>query len=303
MSSLLKETYKNPADLHCSPKMHEHAEKDRTCFSLDELKLIASEFNKKSDQKITATTKKGLAAALLKAYKPICDKNQYCWIKQTLAHTNSNTSAKLSKLESNFRVKMPTEWVNNQNTWLNTYDILYVMKQYEELYKDFVFLNVTPIDFAEKNSFGRCIGDMLCDFNVKDLLSKGKTRFGIVFNTDPSTRGGQHWIMMYCNLDSKKPNYGIYFYDSVASPAPHQVKKFMKKIVDQVAQLAGENSAKFECKENKIQRQFSNYDCGMFCIVFMTQCLKNIKFDEICKRMYTDKQINALRKVLYRPPA
>ena len=296
MASILKETYKNPADIHCSPKMHEHAEKDRTCFSLEELKLIVAEFNKKSEpaKQITATTKKGMVAALLKAYKPICDKNQYCWIKQTLAH---NTS-KLNKLESNFRVKMPNEWVNNQNTWLNTYDILYVMKQYEELYKDFVFLNVTPIDFAEKNSFGRCIGDMLCDFNVKDLLARQKTRFGIVFNTDPSTRGGQHWIMIYCNLDSKKPNYGIYFYDSVASPAPHQVKTFMKKIVGQVPE---ENRSAFECKENKIQRQYSNYDCGMFCIVFLTQCLKNIKFDIICKNMYTDEKINSLRKVLYRP--
>lgn len=290
-NNVLKETYKNPTELYCSPKKYNNAEKNSTCYSHSELKMLAGEFNKhSSDKKIKGKTKKELAAELLKAYKPICDKNQYCWIKQTLTNTN-----KINKLESNFRIQMPYSWIDDQNTWLNTYDILYVMKQYEELYKDFSFLTVTPIDFAERNSSGQCIGDMLCDFDIKNLLAQKKTRFGIVFNTDPSTAQGQHWETCYCNLNPKKPNYGIYFYDSVANPCPRQIKTFMKKIVDQV------NDPKFESKENKIQKQASDFDCGMFCIVFLTQCLKNIKFDEICKRMHTDKKINELRRVLYRP--
>ena len=288
-NNVLKETYKSPADVHCSPKMHHHAEKDSTCFSHGELKMLAGEFNKRSEKKIKGT-KKEIATELLKAYKPICDKSQYCWIKQTL----SNTS-KISKLESNFRIPMPESWVKDQNTWLNTYDILYVMKQYEELHKEFIFLNVTPIDFAEKNSSGRCIGDMLCDFDVHDLMNKGKTRFGIVFNTDTSRGPGQHWCTVYCNLNPKKPNYGIYFYDSVANPCPRQIKAFMKKVVDQV------NDPKFESKENKIQRQTGGSECGMFCIVYLTQCLKHIKHDVICERMGKDDFINSLRKILYSP--
>jgi hypothetical protein len=289
--NLLNNTYKDSSEVRCSPAMHKHAEKDRTCFTHGELKLIASEFNKKSEtKKIKAKTKKELATELLKAYKPICDKDQFCWVKHTLTN-----SGKISKLEENFRVEMPAEWEREPRTWLNTYDILYVLKQYEKLHKDFVFLNVTPIDFAEKNSFGRCIGDMLCDFDIHQLLAKKKTRFAIVFNTDTHERNGAHWIVSYCNLNPKVPNFGIYYYDSVANPTPKQIKVFMDKVVAQV------NDPKFERKENHIQAQRAGTECGMFSIVFVTQCLKNIKFDEICKKMKHDDYINSLRKILYRP--
>jgi hypothetical protein len=290
MAKILKETYKDPTEIHCSPIAHKSAKKDSTCYSHKELKMLTKIFNEKNEKKIKGKTKKELAAELLKAYKPICDKDQYCWMKQTL----SNTS-KINKLEKNFRTPMPNSWVNNPNTWLNTYDILNVMKQYEELHKDFIFLNVTPIDFAERNSFGQCIGNMLCDFDIHNLLDDKKTRFGIVFNTDTSQGSGSHWISIYCNLNPKKPNYGIYFYDSVANPCPRQIKTFMKKVVDQV------NDPKFESKENNIQSQFKGSECGVFSIVFLTQCLKNIKFDEICKKMGNDDHVNKLRKILYRP--
>jgi hypothetical protein len=287
MTNVLKETYKNPTDIHCSPAKYNRAEKDQTCFSHDELKLLANEFNKHSDKKIKGTSKKEIASELLKAYKPICNSDQYCWIKQTLSNSN-----KINKLEQNFRIQMPISWEKDKYTWLNTYDILYVMKQYEELYTDFEFLTVTPSDFSDKNSSGKCIGDMLCDFDVHNF---NKKRFGIVFNTGSSFSSGEHWQALFCNLNNKLPNYGIYFYDSVANPSSHKIKTFMKKIKDQV------NDTKFELKENKIQSQYGGSECGMFSIIFLTQCLKNIKFDEICKRMHNDKKINELRMILYRP--
>ena len=285
---------KDLTELHCSPKAHvENAEDGNyTCFSKPELKLLAAEFNKKSPKKIKITgKKKEIVNQLLEAYKEVCDKHQFCWIKQTLTDPE-----KIAKLEKSFRPKMPDSWNDNPNTWLNTYDILYVMKQYEDLHKDFVFIGIYPIDFNESNSFGRCIGDILCNFDIKtNILDKGKKQFGIVFNTDPSTRSGSHWYSMYCNLNPNKKNYGIYSYDSVANEAQKQVKLFMKKVCDQV------NDKKFECKENKIQRQFSNYDCGVYSMVFITQCLKNIPFKIICEKMQTDKYVNSFRQVLYRP--
>lgn len=279
------------AELHCSPKLFYKGQNDKTCFNMSELKLLAREFNKKSpDRKIKGRTKAQLRDQLLQAYQKICDKHQFCWIRQTLSD-----SEKIAKLEKAFRPRKPISWDYDRNTWLNTYDILYVMEQYEELYKDFMFIGVYPIDFAVEEN-GVCIGDILCEFNVKEnILNKKKSRFGIVFNTDPSTRGGEHWISLYCNLNPKKPNYGIYFYDSVGHPAPLEVKRFMAKVVKQVG------DKNFESRENKIQKQFDNYDCGVYSIVFLTQCLKNIKFEEICKRMKTDHGVNMLRDVLYRP--
>lgn len=183
----LENVYAGPAEMHCSPKAYKFAKKDNTCFSHGELKLIAREFNKKegiSIPKITGRTKKELASKLLNAYKNICDKHQFCWIKQTLSN-----SSKISKLEDAFRPAKPISWDSDRTTWLNTYDILYVMEQYEDLYKDFVFLGVYPIDFASKDSFGTCVGSPIlvkeekkdvksfnmCDFNIeRDILHKKK---------------------------------------------------------------------------------------------------------------------------------
>lgn len=316
----LENVYAGPAEIHCSPKAHKFAEKDRTCFSHGELKLLAREFNKKAASgtpKINGRTKKELVGKLLTAYKNICDKHQFCWIKQTLTD-----SKKVAKLEDAFRPAKPLPWESDRNTWLNTYDILYVMEQYEELYKDYVFLGVYPIDFASKDSFGTCIGSPIvlkeekkevksfnmCDFDIKrDILDKNKKRFGIVFNTDPSHRGGAHWYGLYCSLDTRKgnPNFGVYTYDSVANSPQKEVREFMKKIASQVEALKGVRpefaKRKFEAKANETQKQFGNNECGVFSLAYQTQMLKNIAFDTVCKRMKNDAYMNKLRDVFYRP--
>ena len=32
------------------------------------------------------------------------------------------------------------------------------------------------------------------------IILKKQTKIGIVFNTDPSTKGGQHWISLYVDV-------------------------------------------------------------------------------------------------------
>lgn len=287
----MEEVYHNASELHCSPRRaHAFAEKNSTCFNHKELKLLAGEFNKRRprSEHIKGRTKKELVEQLLVAYKHICDKHQFCWIKQTMTDPE-----KIAKLEKAFRPKKPESWDENHNTWLNTLDIMYVMEQYEGLHKDYAFLGVFPIDFAEHDTFGKCIGDVMCNLDVRKF---DKKRFAIVFNTDPSYKGGQHWICVFCDLRPKSKNYGIYYYDSVANAPPREITEFMARTVDQVGDI------KFKAYENKVQRQFSNYDCGVFVQVFITQMLKNIhKFKYVCEHMHKDKEINKIRDVLYRP--
>ena len=284
-------------DLHCAPIAFQKNGDINTCFNHSELKLLANEFNKHSkkssnnNKKIKVSqTKDGLVENLKTAYREICNENQFCWIEQHLSN-----SSKKEQLLQKFRPIKPLSWYKNKNTWLNTYDIQYVLEQYQVLHKNFKFLGVQPIDFESKNSSNNCIGDDFCDFTVAKLKSLKKTQFAAVFNTDPSYKSGQHWISMYCNVNPKKPNYGIYFYDSVANDAPKEIRKFAQRIVKEM------NDPKFKYHENRIQRQRSSYDCGVFSIVFITQCLKYIEFNEICERMHYDNYINSLRDVLYRP--
>lgn len=287
--------------MFCSPARFDQSKKENTCMSVDELKSLARDFNithgTKGKIKVTNNKRK-----LIKQFKEklgkTCGEAEHCWVQQDFVSTDT----KKNILSKAFRPLKPREWYNNRQTWLNTYDILKVMKQYEEKYKDLWFLGVFPIDFASKDKYGLCVASEMCDFDIAKIIPKGKTRLAMILNLDRHDQSGSHWVALYCGLDPKKPNFGIYYYDSVAYPPPKEVAVFMKTVEKQVGKVYGKDVLdKFALRYNKVQKQFDNYDCGVFAEVFITQILKRLSFDEICRRMKTDKQINQLRDILYTP--
>ena len=287
-----KNAEKPATKLYCSPyNQIKYGEKDGTCYSYNDLIAIATEYNKLSKKKINIHQPKlQLHNDLEKAFQKICS-DELCWINNDII---KNPQLK-SKVKDSFRPLKPKEWYDDRKTWLNTYDIQFVLEQYEQLYTDFKLLGVYPIDFAYNDEYGRCIGDDLCNFNIKTSLPKGKKQFGMVLNLDYHNEPGSHWVSVFCNINPKKENFGIYYYDSVANPPPKEVVEFMKLVQSHV------NDSKFEVQSNKIQKQFANSECGMFSIIFATQMLKLVPFDFICKHMRTDSEINKIRDVIYTP--
>ena len=287
-------------NLHCSPYNHvKYGEKDGTCYSLKDLRAIAKEYNKLSPgHKIdTKLDKQTLYKQLESAFQDVCN-DEFCWVQNKWTkHSNLK-----NKVKDSFRPTKPLEWYENKRTWLNTYDILLVMQQYEKLYKNFKFIGVYPIDFSSYNAGGQCIGDNLCTFSIKDLLNAKKTQFGMVLNLDRHNEPGSHWVAIYCNLKPKKENFGIYYYDSVANEPSSEVVDFMNMVKEQIKTLYSQKVAEqFKVKYNKVQKQFKNTECGMFSVIFLTLYLKQVPFDFICEHMRTDDEINRLRDVVYTP--
>lgn len=274
---------------------------DNTCMSLSELQQVAKDYNKqKKSKKIKIVNhKKEMYDELQEKLGKSCGNADHCWVQQDFVSEES----KAKIMDKAFRPLKPKSWYANRKTWLNTYDILNVMKQYEQKYQDFAFLGVFPIDFAEDDANGNCVGGpTMCHFSASKMLTKGKKRFGMVLNLDRHDESGSHWVAFYCNLNPRKKNFGVYYYDSVAQQPPREVATFMKQLEQDSYTLFSKRVAdKFAMRYNKIQKQFSNYDCGVFSEVFLTQILKDIPFDIICKRMHTDDEINKLRDVLYTP--
>lgn len=282
----------------CSPSHFDNFESSGTCYSYKELHTIAKLYNNTHHDiplKIPRS-KRALLDVLQKTFRNTCKDSQLCWT--SLNFINASTKKELVEA---FRPLRPKEWYSNSRTWLNTYDILFVMKQYEIKYKKFSFLGVFPIDFEERNESGICNGEQMCDFDIqRDILDKGKTQFGLVINTDPHDKSGQHWFSIFCGLDPKLKNFGIYYYDSVASPPEKRMNIFMQNIKEQVnKKFYPSISQQFQVEYNKVRRQYKNTECGMFSIIFLTQCLKNLKFKFICEKMYTDDMVNSFRKQLY----
>lgn len=276
--------------MYCSPSHVKYSTKG-TCFSPRDLKMITEDINK--EKKVIPKT--GNKKTVEKYFEKKCGHKEYCW----LDYLSHNTK---QKLEHAFRPKKPLEWNKNPRTWLNTDDIYYVMSQYEHLYKDFKFLGVHSIDFASFLN-NHCISsNNLCEFDLKNY--KKYKRFGLVLNLDRHDQSGSHWVAIYFNINPKLANFGVYFYDSTAPSLDEisdEIIEFMAKVKHQVQRDMPKDVDNFETKMNTVQRQFKNTECGMFSMVFLTQCMKNIPFKTICQRMKTDDGINKMRKILYRP--
>lgn len=279
--------------MYCSPSHHKYSNKG-TCFSPEDIEIIKKDLSNKEQVEISDKRPKG---DIKKHFYQKCGDKEYCWLDQLSYETRK-------KLEHAFRPKKPREWSSNPRTWLNTDDIHYVMVQYEHLHKDFKFLGVHPMDFAKTLDGGYCVSsNNLCQFDIKNYPNHN--RFALVLNLDYHNQPGSHWVALYFNVNPKLRNFGIYFYDSTAPSLDEindEVFDFMARIKSQIIRDQPTFLAKkFQTEINTVQRQFKNTECGMFCLVFLTQCVKNIPFKRICQRMKTDDEVNKIRNILYRP--
>jgi hypothetical protein len=289
---------------YCSPKANEGTVKSsaNTCFSYDTLVLIARMFNAyqqdSSNHVPIVKNKRQLYNNLNQKLKPQCgDKQEQCWIEQPFMKSNST---KYKKVEELFRPKKPASWKANPRQWLNTYDILNVMEQYQEADKEFSFVGVFPIDFANKDTSGTCVAQEMCKLNLRDSWEKKKYKIGVVFNTDPSYKSGQHWICCFIGIHPRKRNFGIYYYDSVAMKPQKEIVQFMNLIKGELEELHPKHKDKIEFRVNKIRKQYKNWDCGVYAMLFIILMLKH-KFDSIVKEMGNDDEVARFRDILYRP--
>jgi len=125
-------------------------------------------------------------------------------------------------------------------------------------------------------------------------LIKGCNKIGIIFNTDPHYLNGSHWIALFINV---KRNY-IYFFDSVGDPAPKEINVLIDRIIGQSESATGKKLERFD---NKIKHQRSNSECGMYCLYFIIQALKDIHPQVHMKNRIPDKDVERLRKIYFNP--
>ena len=188
-----------------------------------------------------------------------------------------------NKFKESFKPVMPKEWKGDDNAWLSTDEIEESLKQFEKKNTDFHFYGAVPIDFS------KCSVSNLCSFNLKKHMAKGDKKIGIVFNTDPHTRKGQHWISLYVDIQGQnlEGNPGVYYFDSYGRKPPKEIHKLIQKILKQ--------GQKCKCKFNYFYNDHSyqniNAQCGMYSIHFIQQMLQGLSFRKFLKSGLNDKKM------------
>ena len=255
----------------------------KTCYSLQSLKKIANELKRKNHLKVDLEkkNKKQLWDLIQKQFSNTCSKKEDCW-------KNQEVVKKLNDIEINkftFKPEYPKEWKKDKYTWLNTYDILRIMKQYEKKIDDFKFLGVVPSD---------CPTKIHCELSNIDLggLKKNKVnKIGMVYNLDVSSGPGTHWVAVY--IDNK--NNEINYFDSYGSEPIKLINDFILSLVKKYRKLGIEPIVIYNDKRH----QYGGSECGMYSINFLLERLHGVDMYDIYKRKISDKKMNDLRKLIY----
>jgi hypothetical protein len=250
--------------LQCSPKEKDKIN-DFTCYTNEALYKLRDLWNARHpDEVINTNESKEIHRKLTEYMSDICNKES-CWLKQQFVDDKISID-----LEESFAPESPKEWNKNPNEWLSSVDIMKVMKQYEKTYKCFDFMGPSPIDFDTQLMYGECVWEELCKFNLEDQIRKGKTKIGIIFNTDPHDKPGKHWISLFINIKKKR----IFFFDSVGDKAPKEVMNLVNRIIEQGHQMNPKLEFTFD-QNYPVEHQYGNSECGIYSIFFIVHMLED----------------------------
>jgi len=299
----------------CSPN---YADQTISCFTKDALLKIIRTYNKNHMDPIKVNNKDNKSdiwEAIQMKMNDRCGEDEACWLEQGFLK-------KMPEFDQYFKPLAPL----GQYQWLSTDDIFNVMTQYDQKYDDFKFVGPLPMDFLNLSDPD---SKYLQNLNVNREKQKGYKTIGVIFNMDPSTKGGSHWIAM--NIDLRKgeiqffdsygdkkgyqnkfklpyhDSYGTYHRDGVISMPP-QIQKFvfqiMKRITPKNAFSGGAGRKKgvkmpYNLRINTIQHQFANSECGIYSMLFVLKS-RNMPFERITQDIITDEVANRERRNLFR---
>ena len=275
--------------LNCSPKGKEFHNKF-TCYTDNDLIKLKEMWNARHpDKPITETDSKTIWLKFRNYYANICNKES-CWIRQMTKDTKMER-----ELMDSFAPKSPDEWKQNPNSWLSSIDILKVMNQYEKKYKCFEFIGPSPINYDTHKLHGECVWEELCNFNLEEQIKKGKTKIGVIFNTDPDYKDGQHWISLFINI--KKGT--IFYFDSAGDKIPKQIKKFTIMVTKQGLKLKQPIHFVFD-QNYPVEHQYGNTECGIYSLYFIVHMLQDkITSHYLKTHILKDKYMEKFRKIYF----
>ena len=244
----------------CSP----FKELDFTCYSTKSLINIKNKWNKKHPSMSISSKDPYIIWNKLKyLLSNVCD-NEKCWLRQQFIKNNVDSNL----LSYTFAPDRPSTWDKNNNEWLDSNNILNVMKQYEKKYNNFRFLGPSPINYDYLIYDNECVWNELCNFNLFEYLKNGVTKIGIIFNTDPHNKSGEHWVSLFINIESTTPY--IFYFDSTGDKILSKIKKFSNNVIKQAKQF---NINLKYIDNHNIKHQKGNSECGMYSLYFIIQLL------------------------------
>lgn len=260
-----------------------------SCYSEDDLLKLRNHWNSRHpDRKIESNDPREIWEGLSQKLQSVCN-TEACWLRQRFI--DSKTAKEL--MRNAFAPEAPASWLKNPNEWLSSTDIEQVMQQFETAYPCFEFIGPSPIDYDKHIEYGECVWEELCKFDLDSFVKRGKFKIGIIFNLDPHYKPGSHWVSLFVNL---KKGY-VFYFDSAGSKPPKEVKRLVKKIIEQASKL----DISLEYIENDRDHQKGDNECGMYSLYAIAAQLRDSKLPSafLTGGEITDKSMNEMRRKFF----
>jgi len=269
--------------LNCHPKK---TRKNNTCYDDKTIFKLKELWNKNNYEKITSTTPASIWNEL-KVKIAECT-NELCWLDKLVTENDKRKKIK----SENFVPEAPlAEW-KKYNNWLSSKEFDDIMGQYMEVYRNFLYLGPSPIDFDLIEN-GKCVWPTICNLNMRDQIKKGVTKIGIVLNLDTHNESGSHWVGIFIDINKKF----IFYFDSTGKTYPDEVAKLNGRVKEQCANL---NIHLDEINNKSIKHQHGPSECGMYVLYFIISLLLETKEKEFfLKERISDNDVSKLRDVYF----
>ena len=164
---------------------------------------------------------------------------------------------------------------------ISTDEINKLMIQLEKKYKFFKYLGTVPLNFMD------IFNQQYSSINFNKYFKKNKC-LGIIINTQPLPLSGEHWITLF--IDFRKNNPVIMFFDSLGKKPPKEIKKYIKKIKNDI------NQKKIEINYNTKKHQKNGNDCGVYGIYFIHSMIEQKPKHHFFKKYIPEKKMRNMRK-------
>ena len=249
---------------------------DKTCFT--------SEFIEKVNPIVNTTKKNEVIPNLLTKFG--C-KNESCLLKQN-AIRNLVGDAEILKQLMNFRPPGP----HTGESWFSNTDIDSVLQQIEKAFEHKKFKHVfyQMDDFIKNNT-------SLATINWVDEYTNGTRCFGVVFNTDNSSGGGQHWYAIFGDF-SNLEQFTIEYFDSSGSEPHAHIKNWMFDICNE---LKKELSVPCEVIiASKQRHQNDRHSCGSYSLYYIISRLNDKPYTYFMENIIPDIKMHEFRYSLFR---
>lgn len=178
----------------------------------------------------------------------------------------------------------------NEGGALGTKDIDRVMRQYTAnvLPDDFEYCGTVPSDFLRPR-VPCCVRVVQRLLDAGAAGTKGKTKFGLIMNTDPSDQGGSHWVGLYGDRVLRRLEY----FDSFGDPPTASVRE--------ITRLLSAKGPPWTLVHNRVQYQEEDGECGTYAISFV---LTRAHGGTVSEEAFNDVTMRSLRRdVLFLPPS